>query len=370
MNTIIRKPNGLAGWIVWGILLVVVLLILVMVGSKLRQYEIRIVRKPPKDEQAPKEATVAVRTLTIEPRQMRDTITIPGKIEGLVEALLSVEKPGRITKLLADKGDTVTKGQRLLQIDDRVWKAALKQADIECREADKDLERWKELETAGAVSVKDFDDIQMRKEMADVAREQAHVALQQCEVRTPINGVVADRFVERGEYANEGEAVFIVVDVSKVKVIIDIPEKDIFSVERGVEIEFTAEAVGDDVFVGAVSFVSPLASRENNSFRTEILVDNSDLFLKPGMIASVKVVRGTKNNAIVVPLSAVIPKKGEHVVFIAEDDRAVRRTAKIDAIVGDEVILSSGIFVGEKVIVEGHRALADGMLVEEKGDSP
>ncbi|MBN1269347.1 MAG: efflux RND transporter periplasmic adaptor subunit [Kiritimatiellae bacterium] len=310
------------------------------------------------------EKAVPVRLMAVEPRTVPDMIVIPGRIEPFVEADLAVEKPGRIVGLTADKGDRVEAGQVLLRLDSRMAEAALKQAEIEHREAAKELERWKGLEKAGAVSASDFDSIKTRLDNAEVMLEQARVSLSQCEVRSPIAGIVDQRHVEEGEFANEGMPVFKVLDIDRVKLAVNVAERDVYSLKHGDDVNFRIAALSGQSFTGRASFVSSLAGRESNSFRAELLVANPGHLLKPGLIAEVMLVRRVRDDAIVLPLAAVVPQKGDHVVYTEKDGRAVRNLVRIEALIGSEVVLSEGIAPGDRVIIEGQRSVLDGALVE------
>ena len=111
--------------------------------------------------------------------------------------------------------------------------------------------------------------------------------------------------------------------------------------------------------------MSSQAERESNSFLVELAVDNADGALKAGMIAQVALVRRERAGAIVVPLAAIVPRKGEHYVFAVENGHAVRKRVQIAALVGSEAVLESGVAAGDQIVVEGHRGLQDGLPIEE-----
>lgn len=355
MNTETEKPRRRIGPLKGGLIVLAALTVLVL---------LLIVFRPKERPGPPGEKPVPVRVLRIEPRVLPDTIALPGRIEPRTDARLGAEKAGRVVELNAERGDRVEKDQVLLRVEDRSWGAILRQAEVEYREAEKELGRWRELKNAGAVAVSEFDAVQMRFDHAEASLAQARVNFAQCEVRSPFAGLVDDRFIEPGEYANEGAAVFRVVDIDVVKLLVDLPEQDAFAVKPGDLLAFTVASVPGRAFTGEVSFVAFVASRESNSFRIEAMVPNADYALKGGMIADVAVVRSVRDDALVVPLASVLPKKGEHIVFVVDQGRAVRRVVKIDAIVGDEAVLASGVHPGEDLVIEGQRVLMDGALVQ------
>lgn len=354
----VRKKKG--SLLIWGLLVLVVLLIVVFASSK----------KPEEKLDVEEERAVAVRTVGIELRSVPDTIRLPARIEPMQEARLPAERPGRVVERLVDKGDAVKKGQRLLRVDDRLWKAAQRRAEIEDRDARRDLKRWKELEKTGAVSASDYEAVVRRKESAEIALDEAQVFVDQCEARSPFAGVIVDRYVEVGDYANEGQAVFHLIRLDRVKLAFDVPEQDIGALQPGQELTFTLAALPGREFTGKVAFVSSQAARDSNSFAVELEVDNPDGALKAGMMAQVTMVRRIRDNTAVVPLAAVVPHKGEHYVFVAENGRAVRKRVLIGAMIGSEAVLDSGLSAGERVVVEGHRGLQDGMMLTVADETP
>ena len=355
-----NRSTKKGSFLAWGALALVVALI-VAFGAL----------KKPAEQAAPEaEKPVAVRTLALEPRTVEDALQLPGRIAPLQEANLGAERAGRVVELLADKGQAVAEGQVLLRVDGRLWDAARRRAEIEARDAARDLKRWKELEKTGAVSASEYEGVERRQEAADIALEEAETMLAQCEVRAPFAGTIVDRLVDVGDYANEGQAVFRLIRLDRVKVAFDVPEQDVGSVRPGQRKAFVLTGLPGREFAGEVTFVSSQAARESNSFAVELEADNADGALKAGMIAQVALVRQERAGAIAVPLAAIVPRKGEHYVFTAENGRAVRKRVRIAALIGSEAVLESGVAAGERIVVEGHRGLQDGMPVAEAGETP
>lgn len=352
-----RRPSF---WL-WGALALVAALIVVLA----------VVPKPPEQTKSEAEKPAAVRALTIETREIEDALLLPGRIEALQRAHLGAQRAEQVVEILADKGQTVEEGQVLLRIDDRLWEAARKRAAIEARDAERDLKRWKELEKSGAVSASDYEGIQRRKESAEIALEEAEVMAAQCAVRAPFAGVIVERGVEVGDYANEGQAVLGVIRLDRVKVAFDVPEQDVSTLKAGQTKKFMLTALPGREFAGTVTFVSSQAGRDSNSFAAELEAENADGALKAGMIAQVALVRREREGAVLVPLAAIVPRKGEHYVFAVENGRAVRKRVLLGAWIGHEAVVESGVAAGERIVIEGHRGLQDGQAVAESpAESP
>ena len=340
-------------FVLWGVLLLIMAAIVLL----------RVFPRPEKGVSVPEEKEIPVRVYELASRPVEELLVLPGRFEPWVTAHLAAEKSGRVVEVAVDKGTSVTNGQVLLRVDDREWVAMLRQAKIERREAEKELRRLRDLQETGAVSVQDLDAVRTRFDLSEVALDAAEMHVSRCVVKSPTDGIVEARRVEPGEYVKEGTVVFVVIDMRRTKLVVEVAERDIRAVKAGGDVPFRVAAVPGQTFTGRVSFVASMGSRESNSFRTELAVPNPDNRFKAGMIAEVSLVRRTNPDAIVLPLAAVLKRGGDHVVFAVEDGRAVRRVVQIDTITGHEAVLSSGVKAGDRIVVEGHRGLQDGTRV-------
>lgn len=351
MKKIQIKRSSIVLWV-----LISLLLILVVVSVTLRRDE------EEQEERAVRPTPVQVQV--VEHQAVTDRIRLPGRIEPDIRARLAVDKGGRVTAVNAQKGDRVQKDQVLLQLDDRSWRALKRQAKVEYEAARREWKRWQELAAVDLVAPGEMDRVQTRYERAEAQLEDARVHVEQCVVRSPDDGWINQRLLEVGEYAPEGAAAFEWVVLDPVRVTLDVPERDIQAVQQGNALPFEVTALGPSRFTGTVQRVAAAADPANNSFRVEAQVDNPENQLRPGMIATVHFERAQRTEAVVVPLSAVIPRKGEHFVFVANGDRAIRRLVRIDRILGADVILADGLQPGDELIVDGHRELLDGETIE------
>ena len=313
------------------------------------------------------ETVAAVVTQIVQPSTAEDLIYLPAIVRARFDAQLATDKPGIVAEILADKGNLVEAGQPLLRIEDSTWKTSAEKADIDLREAKKELDRWQELQKTGAVSPSDFDTIKARYDTAVLALTDARIQYGKCTLKSPIRGIIADRYLEVGEHAPEGIAAFRLVDIDEVKLSVDIPERNVLSIAQGTLMTFVVDVLPARVFTGTVSFVSSAASEGNNSFAAELRCANPDHELRPGMIARTALSRAVHKDAIVVPLSAITPRKGEYIAFVVENEKASRRVVKLEAITEKEIVLSSGLNPGDELVVDGNRTLADGMKVSRGG---
>jgi len=316
------------------------------------------VKKPVKESAQP------VVVLCVEKMDHQEVISLPALLEATFDATLAAEKPGRVVRILVDRGDGVKKDQLLLQIDDRTERAMLKRAEIVLSDAKKAFNRFERLKKEGAVAESEYDRVDKENIVAAARLDEMKVVIEKCQVRSPEKGVINDRFIEEGEYVLPGTPLFQVVDDSEIKVVLQIPEKDIFSIKRGEKMTFKIQSIKDRTFEGTVSFVAVQADAQNNAFRAELRVSNTDHQLRPGMIARVLFKRGMRKKMVSLPVSAVLPSKGDHIVFLVKEGRAVRRKVKIARLSLTQALIYEGLHRGDVVVVEGNRTISDGQRIK------
>lgn len=293
-----------------------------------------------------------------------EEVVFTGRVEAEKDLYLAVDDNGRILWVGADQGDRVTRGQLLLRLDDAAATAAVARAEISLRQAEDDLGRWTAMKAAGAVSVHDYETVRNHRDMARIALEEAIGMLDKRRVSSPVDGVVNRRYAEVGEMAMPGKPAFQVVQNDRVKVIVDIPERDAGCIRPGMPLAFAVDALGGRICTGEVVFVAVAADPASLTFRTELMAGNSGGELKPGMIARVRVTRGMKGNAVVVPLQALIPDQGQYVAYVVVEERAVRRVVKLASVADTLAIVEEGLRQGDRIIVAGQRKVTDGVSVK------
>jgi len=325
-------------------------------------------REPPADADDTAE-TFLVRTLTVQPRNIVQTIALPGQVIPSRTVLLAAEIAGVITELMVEKGTSVDAGDVLARIDHRTWDNQYRQATIEDRDARRDLDRWQQMKAEGAVSQSAFDDVERRSQLAAIALEQARIQRDKSTLRAPFSGIIDNRLLEVGAFINEGQALFQLIETQPLKIALYVPERDVARLQEGDALSVHAHALGPELrFSAKIAFVGREAIPPTYTYPVELIVAQPPANLRAGMIVDVEMERAVRNEALAVPLAAVIPRRGEHVVFRYREGIAERTVVWIDTMRNDEVVIKSGLEPGDQVIVAGHRTLQDGAAVEIESD--
>jgi RND family efflux transporter MFP subunit len=155
----------------------------------------------------------------------------------------------------------------------------------------------------------------------------------------------------------------MVVDMSAVVLKGSIGESLINQVEKQGTVDVRIPSVGDMPFTGTIKEISPAADLRTGLFGLQVLIQNPDGVIKPGMFAEADLVKASKNNALYIPSAAVLSKNGESYVYIVVDGKAIYREVTT-GIVGDGIVeIINGVKEGEEVIVRGQHYLNDGETV-------
>ena len=168
--------------------------------------------------------------------------------------------------------------------------------------------------------------------------------------------------ITAGPPAVAAQTAAVIVKIDKLKVVVEVPEKDVPYTKTGQRVTvFQAGVNGKGVGrPGRIIHVSYLANETTRTYRSKVQIDNSDGYLRPGMIVRVKFVRRVIGDAIVVPLYAVIDKDGQKFVFVVENDTAVKRQVRLGPVINGTVVVFGGITEGEHLVIKGQQLIADG----------
>lgn len=299
-----------------GALVVVAVLVIVFVFNPFKKSE--------SSDDGPTKRSTAITT--------RGNLTIAISSTGVVEPTLTVElkskASGEIMELPIEEGDIVSKGQLIARLDATTAKndfdqaqADLEVAKVALSQATKQAQRQKELYDRALISELDYENAVLAKEEANsslvrakTSMEYARERLSDTIIKSPIDGIILQKFVEKGQIiasgisaVTGGTAIAMVADMSKAYVRASVDEVDIGQIATAQKATVIAETYPDREFHGEVLQIHPMAKMEQNvtTFDVTIGVDNSEGLLMAGMNASVEIVAGFKENALLVPREAL-----------------------------------------------------------------
>jgi len=283
--------------------------------------------------------------------------TIPGEVDGSREATLASALGGPVERLLVSEGDHVKRGQLVVLVDAALYDIRKRQAQIHLDSALRDLNRSQGLGTAMAQAERD-----RRQSLVDAAQVELDLAtlqLQRSRVVAPFAGIVAKTHTEVGEVVAPTAPLVDLVQLDPVHVVLSVPDRDVIALELGAPVTVHIAAMPNSL-KGTISRISPTGDRDTRAFEAEVSVDNADLKIKPGMIATVSIDRTLASGATVIPQDWLVTRRDGVGVFVDEGGKARFVAVKPGQIVRDQVVIAEGLLPGARLVIRGHRDLTDG----------
>jgi membrane fusion protein (multidrug efflux system) len=283
-------------------------------------------------------------------------------IEAFAEANVIAKVDGEIRELLVEEGDEVKKGQVLARLDGDRLRLELNESEAKLRKLQRDYERNVDLQAKGLISDGDFEKIKFEMEALEAAFNLASLELDYTQIRAPIDGVVAERFVKLGNTIAESEALFRVTSLDPLVAYLHVPEREYRHIDPGQPVGIEIDALAGDPIAATVSRVSPVVDPRTGTFKLTVEIVDEQRRIKPGMFGRIGVIYDVHENALQIPRSAIIENDGAASVFIVEDGRALRKSVTTGYGNRGMIEVTSGLAEEERVVVVGQASL--------KQDSP
>jgi len=357
-STKISKTN--TNWLRRNVIKAVIILVVIAILTA-------IMKMPVKKQEAPATeappVNVTVMTVTAEP-ELADTFDLPAVVEPNRIVTVSAEVNGRIERIPPEEGSKVRAGDLLIQLNTDLIRPEFESAKVQVERDQIEFDRMTNLVKENATTQRDLDNATSQLAISKARLEGIRARLERTSIFAPNAGVLNDLLVEEGEYVDSGKPVAQVVDTDTVKVVVEIPERDIAYFAIGEKADIFVDTKGQTrSLVGTISFISELADSRTRTTRTEITLDNRQRLLRSGQIVHVRLTRRILKDAVLIPLLAVIPMESGKAVYVVNSTQAKRREVEIGIIRGDQVQITSGLEPGDKLIIAGHRFIAPGQKV-------
>jgi membrane fusion protein (multidrug efflux system) len=278
-------------------------------------------------------------------------------IEAYAEADVIAKVAGEVRELLVEEGDDVSKGQVLARLDGERLRLELSESEAKLRKLHREYERNIDLQAKGLISDGDFEKIKFEMEALEASFNLASLELDYTQIRAPIDGVIAERFVKLGNTISEGEALFKVTSLDPLVAYLHVPEREYRHIDPGQPVGIEIDALQGEPIAAAVSRVSPVVDPQTGTFKITIEIVDMERRIKPGMFGRIGVIYDVHEDALQIPRSAIIEDQGTASVFVVEGDRAVRKTINTGYSNRGMVEVTGGLQEGELVVTVGQASL-------------
>lgn len=287
-----------------------------------------------------------------------------GVFEPSQELKLMAETSGSIVKIHHTKGDYVRKGDLIVQIDDRLIRSEYTIAKLNRDQAEKDLERFKNLASTDAITKKQLEENENAFKIADAQLAALKKRLDDTQVTAPIAGFINEDYYEMGTLVSPGMPLADIINKDPLKLAVKVTETEIAKVKLGDEIAVRVNAMANQDFTGKVNFISNMADA---SFKYEVeLVMNSKNQdqIRPGMFGTAQFEFSQEEKVLKIDRKSIAGSLKDPGVYLIKEGVAVYQPVKINPLDDGTVEILEGLKAGDEVIASGLINVKEGTKVK------
>lgn len=309
---------------------------------------------------------VAVEARRVEQLALADEAQAVGTLRAHQSVLLRPEVAGRVVKLGFADGQRVRAGQLLVQLEDSLQSAQLKQAQAQAGIARTQLQRNRDLLAQGFVSANAVDQSQAALEVAEAQVALAQAQWQRMQVRAPFDGVAGIRAINLGDYVKDGADLVSLEDASSMWVDFRLPERFVPRLRRGQPVELSLDALPEQRFAARIEALDAQLDANGRSMLVRARVDQPGAALRSGLFARVRVQFGSRAQALMVPEEALVPQGGKQYLLkvVQRGQGQAPSTQRLEAKLGQrlpgKVEVLEGLSAQDWVVTAGQAKLMRG----------
>lgn len=299
-----------------------------------------------------------VKIETVHTRSVEQSYDFTATVQANVTNNIAPSSSMRIDRIYVEVGDVVSRGQRLVQMD----QTNSLQQRVQLENYQIEFNRVDELYKVGGASKSEWDS---KKTALDVAQASYDNMMTNTVLTSPIQGVVTARNYDSGDMYGMGSPIVVVEQITPVKLMINVSESLFKYVKKGMDVSLTLDVYGDEKFEGKVSLVYPTIDPQTRTFPMEITISNADKRVRPGMFARVTMTFGVLDR-VVAPDRSIIKQagSGERFIYVYKDGKVSYQSIELGRRMGEEYEIISGVADGDQVVVTGQNRLTNGAEVE------
>ena len=283
-----------------------------------------------------------------------------GSIEAWKTIPISFQTSGTVKQIFVKEGQAVKKNQLLASLDRSDATSSYNIALAKLKQAEDAYNRLKPVYQQGSLPEIKWVELQTNLTQARSMAQISKSNLNKCALLAPINGFVGKRNIEPGMSAIQMNSAFEIIKINTVFIKVSVPENEIGSIKKGQKANITVSALNNREFTGYVDNLGIVANRFSRTYDVKILVNNTELKLKPGMVCDVRLHAGIEQEQLLVSAKSVdVDEKGEAFVYVLKSNtKEVTKTpVSIGKYRNNFVEIKSGLAEGDLVIKEGQQKL-------------
>ena len=296
----------------------------------------------------------------VKPGHFENKLTVTANLLPYETVDIKTPVAGTVLAIHFKEGQKVNKGQSLVQIDDRVWKAQIKGLKAQLAAGKEELQRKETLLKAEGASQEEVDAARSGVLQLEARIEELSVYVSLASVPAPFGGQVGMRDFSVGAYLPQGQVITQIAQSDRLKVDFNLPGRYISQLAPGKEVKVFAN---NDTLTASIYAVNPLIDENTRTIQVRALLDNRDNWL-PGDFAQAAMALDAHDSALVVPTQIIIPELGGETVFICKNGKATKQKVTTGVRTDKVVLITEGLTAGDTLLATGLMQVRDGIPVK------
>ena len=305
---------------------------------------------------------VAVEVEEVRIGSLTRNITAVGTLMANQTVNIRPEINGLISEINVEGGEFLEKDAPLFKIDDRVFKAELKEAEARLAFAQVEYNRAKKLADSNFGSAQKLDDTKAKMLMAEATVESAKAKLERTVITAPFQGIIGLHTMAIGTPIGPDKEIATLVDITPIKVDFRIPAEFLRFISIGQRIDIKVDGFDKD-YVGIIAGIDSKVDTIAHSINVRALMPNKNNTFKPGLLARVKIIVGSKDNTLIIPEVAIETMGDADTVYKVVEGLAIQVPVLTGIREGENVEILRGLNPGDHIIVIGQSKIRDGIPV-------
>jgi membrane fusion protein (multidrug efflux system) len=306
---------------------------------------------------------VSVIATQVAERQFVDRFTALGTARANESIEVISRMSSVVTGITFEEGHSVAAGELLVELDNREIRAELANAQASLQQKRSQYRRSQGLRETRVVSEADLELLEADVLMAEAQVRAAQARLDDSMIRAPFSGTVGLRRISLGDLVGPDTIITTLDDTDIIKLEFAVPEPFVAAISLGMMIQADSNVYPDLFFRGQVSSIDTRVDPVTRSMTVIAKLPNDERLMKPGMFLTVELER-TRDNVVLIPEEALMPRQGRQYVFLIEDGRAVETPVELGIRAPGLAEIRSGVTPGDVIITEGAQKVRNGAPVQ------
>ncbi|WP_323899661.1 efflux RND transporter periplasmic adaptor subunit [Aeromonas hydrophila] len=313
----------------------------------------------------PQPRQVNIRAQTVSQSLAEPSIKLVSKLAANRSVVISPEVTGRIVKIAVRSGQQVKQGDVLIALDAGKQQAELAEQSASVRDESRKLRDMRRLVARGAITTSELEGQEATVAQAQARADAAKYELSLRTLLAPFDGSVSLIDLSEGALVNSGDTLLHLDELAKLRLDLAVPERYLSLLRPGMAVTATSSAWPDQSFRGVLETLDSRVSNDTQNIKARVIIPNPDGQLRPGMLLNVELSLPPQKMTLI-PAQSVEYAGEQRFVYCLEPNGKVKR---VPVVLGDthgeEVWVTEGLKVGDRIVVEGLVNLRDGVSVHD-----